>query len=417
MTLRRTLLLPMLALMAAVVGGTVALSRALVARAVESRLTQQTNDLAAYLSGPGVPLNARSLEHIAAATDAEAMVVRDGAVYLDFSSLPAAESARILAEPGDAIVVTAPVIVDGQPMRLYVVMPPDVVEREKSAALGPLLTAGVVAIGLAALMAVVLSMNISRPIEELAAAARANADLPVPKAAPREVEELAAAFNRLIETVRRAEQLSTVGRVAAMMAHELRNPLSSMKLNVQLLRERGDEKARDHATRLLVEIERLEGALNVLLDAARPAPLQRERASMSALVRDVAEFLRPRLDHWKVAVEIDAPGPCEASIDAGRMRGVVMNLLLNAAQAMPSGGRVDVSVRNGEGTVRLDVRDAGAGVPPQMRDRLFEPLSPTREDGLGLGLAVVRRIVEEHGGRAGYEPAEPGSRFWVELPA
>lgn len=415
MTLRRTLLLPMLALMLAVVGGTVALSRALVARAVERRLTQQMHDLAAYLSGPGVPLNARSLEHIAAATNAEAMVMRDGAVYLDFSTAP--DAARLLADPGDAIVVTAPVTVDGRPMTLYVVMPADVVERERSAALGPLLAVGVATVAMAALLAVILSMNISRPIEELAASAAAGGELPVPKAAPREVVALAAAFNRLLETVRRTEQLSTVGRVAAMMAHELRNPLSSMKLNVQLLRERGDAKARDHAERLLAEIDRLESSLNVLLDAARPAPLRRERASVSALVRDVAEFLRPRLDHWKVAVAVDAPGPCEAAVDAGRLRGVVMNLLLNAAQAMPSGGRVDVSVRNGEGAVRIDVRDAGVGVPAGMRDRLFEPLASTREDGLGLGLAVVRRVVEDHGGRVGYEPADPGSRFWVELPA
>lgn len=413
MTLRRTLLWPMLALMLVVVGGSVALSRALVARAVERRLTQQMNDLADYLSGPGVPLNARSLEHIAGAVNAEVIVQRAGGVHLT----TVADAGALLADPGEAIVVSAPVTVEGESMTLYVVMPPAVVEREKEAALGPLLLVGVAAVAMAALLAVFLSANISRPIEQLAASAAAGGDLPVPKAAPREVEDLAAAFNRLLDTVRRAEQLSTVGRVAAMMAHELRNPLSSMKLNVQLLRERGDEKARDHATRLLSEIDRLEGALDVLLDAARPAPLRRERASLSALVRDVAEFLRPRLDHWIVAVAIDAPGPAEASLDAARMRSVVMNLLLNAAQAMPSGGRIDVSVRNGEGAVRLDVCDAGAGVPPRMRDRLFEPLATTREDGMGLGLAVVRRVVEEHGGRVGYEPLSPGSRFWVELPA
>jgi signal transduction histidine kinase len=425
--LRWRLLLPMVALMLLVVGGTVLVTQALVGRAVERRLADQVDDLARFISSPKVPVNVRMLEHVAGATNAQGVLIGGrGQVHRGLSTLSAEEAARVLGGGSEWLVLTAPMeLREGDPpqpvpLTLYVVWPPDLVERQRQAALGPLPAVGVASVALSAILAIVLAMTIARPIEALARAAARHppSDLPEPAEGPREVRALAAAFNRLLGTVRRSEQLSTVGRVAAMMAHEMRNPLASMKLNVQLMESRGDAATREHARRLLSELDRLGGALDLLLDAARPSPLRKEPVSLRALVQEVAGFLQPRLDHWKVAVAIDAPGEALVRADPGRLRGVVMNLLLNAAQAMPGGGTVRVRLQNGAASaVRLIVEDGGVGVPESIRGRLFEPFVTTREDGMGLGLAVTRGVIEEHGGRVGYEPASPGSRFWVELPA
>lgn len=410
----------MVTLMVLVVGITVGLAGLLVGRAVEHRLRDQMTGLAEFIrQHPGMPMDARVLKLLAASHNVELAFTRDGRVYRDLTTLPPGAA---LSNPS-SLTLSMPVeLQDPDPvtLTLHVAVPRLVVEQERTAALRPLLLVGLMAVGLSMLLPILLARSIARPIEELARAVsgRPTSDLPVPAGAPAEVAGLTERFNRLLAEVRRAEQLSTVGRVAAMMAHEIRNPLSSMKLNVQLLESRGDKAAREHARRLLVEIDRLAQGLDVLLDAARPAPLQRQKTPLSELVRDVVTFMKPRLDHWKVGVEVAAAPAPEVMADRMRLKGVLINLLLNAAQAMPEGGRIRISIAGANGSgARVTVQDDGPGVPESVRGRLFEPFVTTRPEGMGLGLAIARSVVEEHGGRVGYEPASPGARFWLELPS
>jgi two-component system sporulation sensor kinase A len=227
-----------------------------------------------------------------------------------------------------------------------------------------------------------------------------------------ELDHLVGAMNRMLAEVRRAERLAVMGRMAAGVAHEIRNPLSSMKMTVQMLEEGAPDPEPYHL--LLREIERLELIAAELVGVSQP--LRRERVKLDTVVGEVLELMRRQLEHLSIRVERRFEPAPEVEVDVARFKRCVMNLVLNGAQAMPSGGpiRVEVSARNGR--VRLEVSDGGPGVPPDVRDRVFEPFVTTKQDGVGLGLALTKRIVEDHGGSIGFDPNERGTTFWIELP-
>ena len=126
--------------------------------------------------------------------------------------------------------------------------------------------------------------------------------------------------------------------------------------------------------------------------------------------------MRRRLEHLGVRVEKNyAPVP-ELQVDVARFKRCIMNLVLNGAQAMPSGGPLRVAVAPRDGRIRFSVTDAGAGVPADIGSKVFEPFVTTKRDGVGLGLALTKRIVEDHGGTIGYDSATGGTTFWIELP-
>jgi signal transduction histidine kinase len=134
------------------------------------------------------------------------------------------------------------------------------------------------------------------------------------------------------------------------------------------------------------------------------------------VVDDVLELMRRRLEHLGVRVEKSYAPVGEIKVDIARFKRCVMNLVLNGAQAMPAGGPLRVAVGPRDGRVRFSVTDAGAGVPADVGGRVFEPFVTTKQDGVGLGLALTKRIVEDHGGAIGYDTAPGGTTFWIELP-
>lgn len=229
----------------------------------------------------------------------------------------------------------------------------------------------------------------------------------------------------------RAEQLAWAGQMAAGIAHEVRNPLMAIKLLVQALADgRTGDRLRPRDMEVLEEeIIRLEQTIGSFLDFARPPRPDKKPVEVGPLVEQVADRVRGRATLQRVAVGVTTPRrPVVAQLDPGQLQQVLYNLLFNALDAQPAGGRIDVTITAvsgpaGEGgdaagdRVELRVEDEGPGLPARVRDRVFEPFVSTKDAGMGLGLSICRRIVESHGGEitAADRPGG-GTAFVVHIP-
>ena len=218
------------------------------------------------------------------------------------------------------------------------------------------------------------------------------------------------------ERAQRDERFVAVGKLSASLAHEIRNPLAALSGTLQLLREERRSREIDVA---LGEAERLNRLVEEFLQAARAPTLRRERAEVGELARSSAEAFRvdPRF-HGAVSLELDLL-PVVALVDVDRVRQVVWNLLLNAAQAMPEGGPILLRVApSPAGGVALDVEDRGVGIPEPDRTKIFDPFYTRRSGGTGLGLALVEQVVRGHGGTVDVWAREGGgTTFRVWLPS
>jgi signal transduction histidine kinase len=238
----------------------------------------------------------------------------------------------------------------------------------------------------------------------------------------RRVEEVGARLQRQQRDLLRAEQLSAVGQLAASVAHEVRNPLTSVKLLVEAALRAPRRRALTEADLDVIhgEVVRLEQTVQSFLDFARPPAPERHVCDLRDVVTQACDLVRARARQQGVRLDIHAPAASvTADVDRGQLGTVLVNLLLNALDAMPTGGRLEVGLEAipGEG-VRLRVTDTGPGLPADMAGRLFTPFASTKPTGTGLGLSICRRIVEEHGGRIGaVNRPEGGACFTIDLPA
>ena len=219
----------------------------------------------------------------------------------------------------------------------------------------------------------------------------------------------------------RADQMKQLGEIAAGMAHEIRNPLASLRGGVELLgKESASVEDRAEVTGLLVpEIERIERAIKSFLAFARPEEASMQPVDIGRIATDVHELLKKSTGNGvELTLEIDPDLP-GMKADPSQMRSVLMNLTLNAIAACEgreNGGRVDVQLRRKAGDVAIRVSDNGKGIPENLKDQIYEPFFTTRKDGLGLGLAIVKRIVDYHGGKIQLKSKpEEGTTFEVTL--
>lgn len=282
--------------------------------------------------------------------------------------------------------------------------------------------------------AVVFAERLTRPINELTQVATRIArsgDLePIPAPSSRdEVGELAEAFQRMVTAVAnandelvRSSKLSFLGEMAAGMAHEIRTPLGIIRSSAQLLERRmhaaGDAEAGEWAVFIREESDRLARVVTDLLDYVRPSEPRKSVVDLDALVRRTVHFLGSEAAKRDVHLDIEeVPSPVEVACDADQIHQVSLNLVMNAMQACPRGGWVKVRTTRDDHEARLVVRDSGRGIPAELIERLFEPFATKREGGIGLGLAIVRRIVRGHGGEvAARNLPEGGAEFVVSLP-
>ena len=235
----------------------------------------------------------------------------------------------------------------------------------------------------------------------------------------RRVEQVVRALREREGEVLRAEQLAAVGQLAAGVAHEIRNPLTSIKMLVQAGLEDAAGLAPEDLRVIEAEVRRTERSLQVFLDFARPPKPERRPTELTPLIRGVIDLIRGRAERQRVDVRVDAPPEgVTATIDGEQLRQVLVNLSLNALDVMPTGGVLTVAVRpHPLGRVEIEVTDTGPGISHDLLPRLFLPFVSTKDTGLGLGLVVSRRIVEDHGGTvvAGNRHGG-GARFRVTLP-
>lgn len=220
-------------------------------------------------------------------------------------------------------------------------------------------------------------------------------------------KELSDAILKELETKERliqTERLAAMGRMAAHVTHEVRNPLSSIGLNVELLSEELAESGHPESTAIIAsiqrEVDRLTEITEEYLRLARLPSPQLEPEDLGALARDVATFVGRELERASVTLELDLePSLPLVRADDAQVRQVLLNLLRNAREAMPNGGRIGLGARRDDGGVELRVDDAGEGVAPELRTRIFDAFYSTKERGTGLGLPLAQQIMVAHGGR------------------
>jgi two-component system NtrC family sensor kinase len=441
------------------VGHARALGRAIAAHVAEARSSRSGADLMSLLRAEvgtegveAIGVYATSGERLAAAGEPSAVG------RLPVGNVANREALRELGAEASVLSVTVP----SQVGPVVAVLRID----DQAARAAPLvrlvgLYTAVVGLALLVIAYFALTRLIVRPLDALARAAERVASgarrLAVPKTSVRELSELGASFGvmterllqeedklrRKIDEVERAterlkeaqdrlvrsERLASVGRLAAGLAHEIGNPISALMGLQDLVLAGGlaPEEQHDFVQRMRRETERIHRILRDLLQFARPAaqPLDGEEShepgDVETAVRDTAALVAPQrsLKEVSLSLEVDAGLPA-VSLGHEQLMQVILNLVMNAADAVGSGGNVRVAATKVGNCVRLVVEDDGPGVDPRVKAQLFEPFVTTKDvgKGTGLGLAVCRGLVEAAGGSIGLDAeAARGARFIVELPA
>jgi signal transduction histidine kinase len=224
------------------------------------------------------------------------------------------------------------------------------------------------------------------------------------------------AKNRELDRQRR---LADLGRMAAHVAHEVRNSLVPVTLYLSLLHRRlaGDGGSLDILAKAEAGFAALETTVNDLLNFTSHREPQRSAILARELIEEICGALRPQLEAQGIAVEIDVPSRTLLQGDRDMLRRAVLNLVLNAMDAMPAGGELAVTSFEGPHWFELEIADSGPGLSDEQLRRMFDPFFTTKPSGTGLGLAIVQRIVEAHGGRlSAVNCPQGGAALTIELP-
>jgi len=279
----------------------------------------------------------------------------------------------------------------------------------------------------------IISRSVARPIKKLVAVtgdiANGNFESKAPLPSIEEIRMLASSINSMTDKLReyekqivRSSQLAAAGKVTAAMAHEIRNPLSSIKMMTQLLRNRltPEQGKTKLVESLLEEIGRVERIVKDLTELMRPSELSLDVQDINDLIEEILTVIEPRLAHRKIRVKknlgLSLPG---IRIDKDKIKQVIWNLLLNAMDSMPDGGVIRVSARENTLAHRIEViiKDEGCGINKKTLDNIFAHFFTTKPEGLGLGLSTSREIIESHKGSLTVENMEEkGVRATISLP-
>jgi len=223
--------------------------------------------------------------------------------------------------------------------------------------------------------------------------------------------------------IRRMERFMGLGTLAAGLHHEIKNPLSALSLHVQLLEERLDQQA-DHEVAeslgvLKTEVTRIAGVLENFRDYASTDRMNVVPTDVGKLLRHIVDLMRPKAEHQHVEIELDLPEQplAEILLDPVRFEQVLLNLVINALDVLPSGGKITLAAECAGSSLHLDVADTGSGIPDNIRSRIFDPYFTTKSGGSGMGLAVCDKIIRQHGGELDLETSPSGTVFRIALPA
>ncbi|CAG0979849.1 two-component system, NtrC family, sensor kinase [Methylophilaceae bacterium] len=309
--------------------------------------------------------------------------------------------------------------------------------QHREEALAPIRRMGMIFIGLlvatillASFIAIPVARTISGPLLKLTDFAnrfiRSPSNLRPPAGGPAEINTMSKAFAQMIEDLERsnahltrAAKLAVVGEMAAAMSHEVRTPLGILRSSAQvLLREPSlTREGREVCGFIISETERLNKLVSTLIDTARPRQPEFRPADIAELTQQAVAMLRVQAEKKSIALTLETADPVMIACDSEQIMQVLLNLLLNAIQILPNGGKIQVSVRQVGNNAEIRVADNGPGIPPEQREQVFDPFFTQRAGGIGLGLAVVRQIVAAHHGEIIVgESAMKGAEFRLLLP-
>jgi len=224
--------------------------------------------------------------------------------------------------------------------------------------------------------------------------------------------------------IRHSEKLATVGQLATSFAHELKNPIAGINATMQILEEDfpANDRRREIFNEIRRQISRMNKAVDDLLRYARPAVPQLSPTRMHREIERAILLLQPQVRKQRVEIVSRVPEDLpELMVDPELIQQVLMNICINALQAMPAGGRLEISARgqrtNHQEGVSVRIQDTGKGIPPAHRSRIFEPFFTTKHTGTGLGLSICSKIMDQHGGTIQVESEEgKGTAFTLFFP-
>lgn len=230
--------------------------------------------------------------------------------------------------------------------------------------------------------------------------------------------ELVETHQRLVQQ----ERIAALGRAAAQVAHEVKNPLTGLllySLHLKSKIEKTSESEVSLVDKIVGTINHLIGTVDHILSFARPVTLSPQPANLNQLINDVLELLRPQVTTNKIEVQHSLREQIVyGMIDESTMRGALMNLMLNAIEAMPSGGTLSVKVERTNDRLQLEITDTGPGINDEEAKNIFEPFHTTKKQGLGLGMPYAQKIIEQHGGTISVNSRlGEGTTICVGLPA
>lgn len=287
---------------------------------------------------------------------------------------------------------------------------------------------------LSLLVAILLSRRIAKPVRALTKGLRAVASGDFQarvkeQTGGRELSELARGFNAMAEQLerfksmeaemRKRQQFAALGEAAAVIAHEIRNPLGIIRTSSEVVRMKSPLAPSEDRliSFVLDEVARIDRLVQDILDYVRPREPRRENIDLRDVVARVVEGARPALGERRITDQVSSPAvPLRIEGDADRLYQALLNLVLNAMDAMPDGGQLKIVTGVDGGFIRIAVQDTGIGMSEDVRRRVFDPFFTTKTRGTGLGLAKVQAIIEDHGGSIRCDSApDRGSTFTIRL--
>lgn len=425
------------------------LALTVMSREFQSRVQLQLLNTADVISRGGFAFNPAILRSVKAITGADVVTFDEAGALVsttvDPSRMeliaavtgPAAQEARQAGSSGSVremscgnpcVVSYRPVI--GRPGMMVAV----VIESAESAAAiravsRTILLAAVVSLAVLVIVSQLVARRVTAPIDDLVRFSQDVAGGTSRRAmeGDDDIGRLGSAFNTMLDRLDeskvakvRNEKLALAGLFAARVAHDIRNPLASMKINAQMLESAVKHDAANSATvnAMLHDIGQVESVIRDLIELARPGELRLVPADINAVIRAVIRQLDARLTHRRVRTSLLLPDRLPlVLLDTERFAQVLTNVFVNAVDAMPNGGILTVSTRSDGADLVIEVDDDGVGIDPGMVTRVFDPFVSTKPEGVGLGLVNAKAVVEGHGGRISLTPRQPrGTRAKIVLP-
>ena len=218
-----------------------------------------------------------------------------------------------------------------------------------------------------------------------------------------------------------SRRLANIGKLTSGVAHEVKNPINSIVVHLEILRNKlkqPDADTERHMEVIATEIQRLDRVVQTLVDFTRPVELRLADADLRNLVEQVAFMAKPDCERHGVHVETEiGDEPLPSKIDIDLMKQALLNIMINGAQAMENGGTLTVRAHRNESEAQIEIQDTGAGIPASIRDKIFNLYFTTKKSGSGIGLAMTYRIMQLHNGSVHFDTRSgEGTTFYLNLP-